>query len=65
MSRPTCSKCIYFVADEDSEIFEPDERYGQCRRYAPDSMNLDHPPCSWPSVNELDWCGEWREGDAP
>ena len=58
----SCGDCKFF--DDDA---------GECRRYPPTVMAYAAESfdggvgftSQWPSVRPDDWCGEWKEEDAP
>ena len=40
----------------------------QCRRFPPVVVDVgtnDDPIAAWPSMNDADWCGEWRQSLDP
>lgn len=56
----TCWRCRWFDRDED----DPDGE-GYCRRFPPSFTPADDDAVfqMWPSVEFLDWCGEWEEAE--
>lgn len=53
LPQPSCDQCMYFLQ-------ELDERYGECRRYAPRTvLTIDQTETWWPVVKDEDWCGEY------
>ena len=56
----TCWRCKWFDRDE-SDI----EGEGYCRRYPPRVAGAEGDMVVevWPSVEYLDWCGEFEDGD--
>jgi len=70
-----CGDCMFYqVAEEEPEPdrsgFSPgltrprSGRDGWCRRFAPKPLGggpgTGWNDFEWPSVREIDWCGEWR-----
>lgn len=59
--RPTCKKCIYWVAETATQP----TKVGHCHRYPP--VVAIHPTAGttiqkFPSTDQHHWCGEW-DGD--
>lgn len=56
-----CSDCVYY--EEDSSADHPQR---ECRRMPPVAAGNKIPDMPfettfWPTVLDIDWCGEWRD----
>jgi len=53
--QPKCPDCAYWLE-------EPEEGFGECRRYAPRPALNDVTKTIpyWPTTETDDWCGEFR-----
>ena len=58
----TCWRCMWFDRDEKDE-----EGEGYCRRFPPSVACAEEDGVTvvevWPSVEYLDWCGEFEEAE--
>ena len=59
MKREICDNCRFY--------YQGPEALGHCRRFPPQTVwqtfqtGRGRHDDRWPSVEKLEWCGEWRE----
>ena len=58
-----CGSCRFFESAGPIPGCQRGEQYGQCRCHPPTLVTIGSLHRSeWPTVKELDWCGDWENG---